>query len=136
MPRLVLTFDDRVLCEFGVDSEVTIGRLPDNTIVIDNPAVSGHHARVFFEGDDCIVEDLRSKNGTYVNEKHVLRAALQDHDQILIGKHKLLFDELSTAESSPNRRIMPTLGGTEYLNTKSHRAMLAKLREERGRSRQ
>ena len=38
---------------------LTIGRLPDNAVVIDNPAVSGHHARVFSESGAVILEDLR-----------------------------------------------------------------------------
>ena len=134
MPKLVLTFDERVLDEYALDSEVTIGRLPDNTIIIDNPAVSGHHARVFLEGDDYVVEDLRSKNGTYVNEKHVVRAALQNRDVLLVGKHKLVFDESANAALNPARPVSPTLRSTAYLNTKKHRALLAKLREERART--
>jgi pSer/pThr/pTyr-binding forkhead associated (FHA) protein len=135
MAKLVVKFDERVLGEYPADSEVTIGRLPDNTIVIDNPAVSGHHARIFVEGDDYVVEDLRSKNGTYVNEQHVLRAALRNRDVLLIGKHKLVFDELASAKPTPPSRHVPTLGKTAYLNTKKHRDLLAKLRAERARAR-
>jgi pSer/pThr/pTyr-binding forkhead associated (FHA) protein len=38
MPKLTLQFDGRVLKDFVVGKSVTIGRLPDNTVVIDNPA--------------------------------------------------------------------------------------------------
>ena len=132
MPKLILTFDDRVIREYGLQAEVTIGRLPDNTVVIDNPAVSGHHARVFTEGGQVVIEDLRSKNGTYVNEQHVVRGTLQDGDVVLIGKHRIVFDdsneiEDATAGSAPP----PTMGATAYLDTKQHRAMLARLREAR-----
>jgi hypothetical protein len=100
MAKLVLTFEERVLGEYPVDaeSETTIGRLPDNTVVIDNPAVSGHHARIFVDGADYILEDLRSKNGTYVNEKHVVRRALCDGDMLLIGNHRLVFEVMTIAE--------------------------------------
>ena len=135
MAKLVVKFDERVLAEYPVDSEVTIGRLPDNTVVIDNPAVSGHHARIFLEGDDYVVEDLQSKNGTYINEQHVLRGALRHRDVLLVGKHKLVFDELATAEPLPAPRLAPTLGKTAYLNTKKHRELLARLRAERARAR-
>ena len=135
MAKLVVKFDERVLGEYPVDSEVTIGRLPDNTVVIDNPAVSGHHARIFVEGDDYVVEDLRSKNGTYVNEQHVLRAALRNRDVLLIGKHKLVFDEVASAKPMPAPRQVPTLGKTAYLNTRKHRDLLARLRAERARAR-
>ena len=131
MPTLILKFEDRVLNEYPVGSGATIGRLPDNTLIIDNPAVSGHHARVFLEGDRYIVEDLRSKNGTYVNEKHVLRATLQNGDVLLVGKHRLVFDEAADAESVAARPVLPSPGKTAYLDTKKHRALLARLREER-----
>jgi len=133
MAKLVLTFDEHVLGEYPVDAEsdTTIGRLPDNTVVIDNPAVSGHHARIFVDGADYILEDLRSKNGTYINEKHVVRGALRDGDMLLVGKHRLVFEVMSVAEPAGNARRVPTLGKTAYLNTKRHRELLAKLRGER-----
>ena len=131
MAKLVVKFDERVLGEYPLESEMTIGRLPDNTVVIDNPAVSGHHARVFLEGDDYLVEDLHSKNGTYVNEKHVVRGALRNRDVLLVGKHRLVFDEQGTAEAALTPRRVPTLGETAYLNTKEHRDLLAKLRAQR-----
>jgi pSer/pThr/pTyr-binding forkhead associated (FHA) protein len=135
MPRLVLTFDDRVVNEYALDSVVTIGRLPDNMLVIDNPAVSGHHARILLEGDRYVVEDLRSKNGTFVNEQDVVRATLQNGDVLLVGKHKLVFDETADAESIVARPTLPTPGKTAYLDTKKQRALLARLREERARKR-
>jgi len=135
MAKLVLKFDERVLGEYSVDSELTIGRLLDNTVVIDNPAVSNHHARIFLEGDDYIVEDLRSKNGTYLNEKHVVRAALQNRDVLLVGKHRLVFDLLAEAGPARPSPSVPTLGKTAYLNTRKHRELLAKLRAERARDR-
>ena len=133
MAKLVLTFDERVLAEFPVDalSDTTIGRLPDNTVVIDNPAVSAHHARIFVDGADYILEDLRSKNGTYVNEKHVIRGALHDGDVVLVGKHRLVFDVMAIAEPAGHARSVPTLGKTAYLNTKKHRDLLTRLRAER-----
>ena len=133
MAKLVLTFDERVLAEYPVDAEsvTTIGRLPDNTVVIDNPAVSGHHARIFVDGADYILEDLRSKNGTYVNEKHVVCEALRDGDVLLVGKHRLVFEVMAIAELARDARGVPTLGETAYLNTKQHRELLARLRAER-----
>ena len=132
MPKLVLKFDDRILKEYPVEAEVTIGRLPDNTVVIDNPAVSSHHARVFLDGGQLVVEDLRSKNGTYLNEQHVVRAALKSGDVLQIGKHRLEYAETDdVAASSPVGAPPPTIGPTAYLDTRQHRAMLAKLREAR-----
>jgi pSer/pThr/pTyr-binding forkhead associated (FHA) protein len=135
MPKLILKFDDSVLKEFAVGPDVTIGRLPDNGLVIDNPAVSGHHARVFLDGDQYVVEDLRSRNGTYVNERPVIRHALHNGDVMLVGKHKLVFDEAAVADPTAPTPVVPTLGQTAYLDTRKHRALLAKLREDRARER-
>jgi pSer/pThr/pTyr-binding forkhead associated (FHA) protein len=128
MPKLTLQFEGRVLKEFEVGTSLTIGRLPDNTIVIDNPAVSGHHAHVFRDGTKVIVEDLRSTNGTYVNEQYVLRQVLKDGDVVLVGKHTLAFEQAAEAEASPAAELSG-LGDTVYLDTKQHRALLATLRQ-------
>ena len=135
MAKLTLQFENRVLKDVPVGKDLTIGRLPDNGLVIDNPAVSGHHARVFLDGERYVVEDLRSRNGTYVNEKHVTRHTLQTGDVLLVGKHKLLFDHTADADIAAPKAVLPTLGKTAYLDTKQHRALLAKLREERARER-
>ena len=50
MPKLTLKFEHSVLKEVPIgSSEVSIGRSPDNGLVIDNPSVSNYHARVFNE---------------------------------------------------------------------------------------
>ena len=56
MSKLILKFEDRILKEVPVSSgAVTIGRLPNNVVAIDNPAVSGQHARVIVEGGQFVV---------------------------------------------------------------------------------
>lgn len=131
MPKLILQFDGRVLKECIVGAAVTIGRLPDNTVVIDNPAVSGHHARVVRNGDECVVEDLESTNGTYVNDRHVTRHVLKHGDLVLIGKHTLRFDHQTVQPAAPPSITDSGLsikGDTVYLDTQKHREMLATLR--------
>lgn len=92
MPKLVLRLDERELQEFAVGTHpVTIGRLPDNDIVIDNPAVSGRHARVYREGSHFVLEDLKSTNGTFVNDKPVARHTLLEGDVVLVAKHTVVF---------------------------------------------
>ena len=98
MSKLILQFDGVVLKEFAIGAALTIGRLPDNAVMIENPAVSGHHARVYRDGDTVILEDLESTNGTFVNDQHVTRHTLQHGDVVLVGKHKLLYDESAVAE--------------------------------------
>ena len=94
MPRLILKLNDRELQECAIGSHpVSIGRLPDNAVVIDNPAVSGRHARVYREGNHYVLEDLKSTNGTFVNDQPIARHSLLEGDVILVGKHTLAFTQ-------------------------------------------
>jgi pSer/pThr/pTyr-binding forkhead associated (FHA) protein len=131
MPKLTLQFEGRVLKDYPVGATTTIGRLPDNSVMIDNPAVSAHHARVFREGERFILEDLKSTNGTFVNEQHVYRHVLRHRDVILIGKHRLVFDQVASAEAATADPLLEGFGDTMYLDTKDHRALLSTLREAR-----
>jgi pSer/pThr/pTyr-binding forkhead associated (FHA) protein len=61
MPKLVLKFKEMVLKEVVAGArEVSIGRSPDNVLVIDNPAISNYHARVFAEEGRLMLEDFGS----------------------------------------------------------------------------
>ena len=92
MPKLLLKFNAAVIKEIPLDKDVfTVGRKPDNDISIDNPAISGHHCKVIHQGDTYYVEDLESTNGTFVNEKRVMKAGLHDTDVIGLAKHALVF---------------------------------------------
>ena len=85
MARLILSLDGQVLAEYNMNKErYTIGRLPDNDIRIDNPAVSGHHSLIINILNDSFLEDLNSTNGTYVNGKLIKKHALQHGDVITV----------------------------------------------------
>lgn len=75
---------------------LTIGRKPDNTLPIDDPAVSGHHARIVKIHAVFFLEDLKSTNGTSVNGQPITRHQLHDADVITIGQHRMVFQESST----------------------------------------
>jgi pSer/pThr/pTyr-binding forkhead associated (FHA) protein len=92
MARLILSLDNQVLAEYNMMKErYTVGRLPDNDVRIDNPAVSGHHSLIINILNDSFLEDLNSTNGTYVNGKLIKKHALQHGDVITIGHHQLRF---------------------------------------------
>lgn len=92
MAKLYLKFDSSVLKEITLSqAPATIGRLPDNTMQIDNLAVSGHHARITWDKDHYEIEDLGSLNGTYVNNERVGKAKLRHCDLVRIGKHEIEF---------------------------------------------
>jgi pSer/pThr/pTyr-binding forkhead associated (FHA) protein len=100
MARLILSLDSQVLAEYNMSKErYTIGRLPDNDVRIDNPAVSGHHSLIINILNDSFLEDLNSTNGTYVNGKLIKKHALQHGDVITIGHHQLRFADQQTGET-------------------------------------
>ena len=132
MAKLCLKFENTTLKEFSLTLGVsTIGRLPDNDIQIDNPAVSGHHAAVFFEGGDFVIEDKASFNGTFLNDQRITRHVLRDNDSILIGKHSLLFKAepqhavAPAIASTSAKPQLPSLDATAMLDTKKARELMA-----------
>jgi DNA-binding winged helix-turn-helix (wHTH) protein len=69
-----------------------VGRDPECAVSIDSPSVSRRHARVFVTSGAATIEDLGSKNGTYVNEQRVSDAvAVEDGDQIRVGSVTMVF---------------------------------------------
>ena len=113
MARLVLSLDNQVLAEYNMTKErYTIGRLPDNDVRIDNPAVSGHHSLIINILNDSFLEDLNSTNGTYVNGKLIKKHALQHGDVITIGHHQLRFADQQAPEAEQDEfektMVIPT----------------------------
>jgi pSer/pThr/pTyr-binding forkhead associated (FHA) protein len=68
-----------------VDDVVTIGRSPDNTIIINNPSVSARHAQLQLADETYRLKDLGSTNGTHVNSKPVTETLLRFDDRIRFG---------------------------------------------------
>ena len=72
-------------------SELSIGRAEQSDIPLADPGVSRNHARVVREGDDFIVEDLRSTNGTEVNGQPIRRRRLANGDTLKLASSTLQF---------------------------------------------
>jgi Protein of unknown function (DUF3662)/FHA domain len=72
-------------------AELTIGRAEQSDIPLADPGVSRNHARVVREGDDFIVEDLRSTNGTEVNGQPIRRRRLANGDMLKLANSTLQF---------------------------------------------
>ncbi len=90
--RLLVNLHERGSQEIDLTHDrFTIGRKPDNDLVIDDPAVSGHHARLLKIQSVYFVEDANSTNGTAVNGTRVERHQLRDADVVTIGLHRLIF---------------------------------------------
>jgi hypothetical protein len=119
MARLVLSIDGQELAEYNMSKErYTIGRLPDNDIRIDNPAVSGHHALIINILNDSFLEDLNSTNGTYVNGKIVKKHAMQHGDVITVGHHALRFVDSGADEPADEFEKTMVISPREAANLK------------------
>jgi hypothetical protein len=136
MAKLYLKFEQAVLKEFDLKdgSSITIGRLPDNAVHIDNLAVSGHHARIIWEADHFVLEDNNSLNGTFVNNRRVSRVPLKHGDNVLIGKHTVSYwDEARRGAGDPAHAEAPHPAGpvvsameaTVVLDTRKAKEMIA-----------
>ena len=80
------------------ESQIGIGRAPDNEIAVNDGAVSGYHAMISSQPSTndpkvmvYILEDLESTNKTYVNNKSVTKHVLLHGDIIKVGKTRLKF---------------------------------------------
>lgn len=127
MANIVVKFKDSVIKELPVDrSEIKIGRHPDNDIHIDNPAVSGFHARIVNYRDGLYIEDLNSLNGTFLNDKKVGRAPLKNKDAVTVGKHVLILMGEPPADLAPMEPVSSNLEATMVLDTKKQKELMEK----------
>ena len=77
---------------FLLDAErTTAGRRPDSDIFLDDVTVSRKHAEFVRRGDDFVVRDVGSLNGTYVQRDRIDEAVLKDGDEVQIGKFRMVF---------------------------------------------
>lgn len=133
MATITLSFKDKVVNKYPLSSgrKLKIGRNNDNQIVIDNMSVSGYHAEIVAEGDGFHVRDLKSKNGTFVNQKMLTSpCSLNPGDVVTIGKHALVLslrDEAVAPADQPGKSGNPDHEKTRFLDTSTHRELLKKL---------
>lgn len=103
-PRYWLIWDTRQIALSSGDN--ILGRAPDASVWIDAPGVSRHHARIRLEGRVAAVEDLGSKNGTYVRgERLTVPVTLADGDQIRLGSVVVTFRIPPPAGSTDTERV-------------------------------
>jgi hypothetical protein len=68
-----------------------IGRSPDCDVFLDDVTVSRRHAEIVREGDDYVIRDLGSLNGTFVNRHRIESKVLSADDEVQIGKYRMTF---------------------------------------------
>ena len=135
MPKLILKFKEAVLKEYALENElVTIGRVDDNTVKVDNMAVSSHHAKLIRENGDYVLIDLNSLNGTFVNGQKVSKWILKNSDFITIGKHTLVYIDEKAPKKSPlsGTSELRSPEGTVMLDTRTQQQLLEEAAAKKG----
>ena len=124
MLKIELKYQGKKLTTFETENEqIRIGRNVTNDIHIDNPSVSSSHAVIKKVMNTYFVEDLGSTNGTFVNEKKITKYELLDGDEVIIGKHSLVFHYLkSTGKNQAD------FDKTVILDTRKQKELLDKNR--------
>jgi pSer/pThr/pTyr-binding forkhead associated (FHA) protein len=127
MAKLIVKLKDTPLEEILLHKfPITIGREKDNDVSIDNLAISRYHAKIFQDGSQYGIEDLNSGNGTFVNDKKVKKDFLQNKDEILVGKHTLVFlDEEETPVKKPEYRGPSLAEKTVIVNPQTQEELIA-----------
>ena len=102
MPKLKITLPDGATASHDLsDNTITLGRVADNMIQIDDASVSSHHAELTRDGDDYLLKDLDSTNGTRLNGVSHREGKLRDGDQITFGNIEVLYESENPADAQP-----------------------------------
>jgi len=107
-PRLVRLTGDQKGQTFPLpDAEFTFGRVRANHICIPNPHVSRRHAKIWRKGSACVLTDLESQNGTFVNDVPIREHTLTEGDEIRIADQRFVFLTRSDASAIPDLPAKP-----------------------------
>ena len=90
--RVLLATEGKTVIERELKpGRMVIGRTPDNDLQIDSKFISRHHCQIVTQADSCVIEDLNSTNGIYVQSKRVRRYNLNDGDVVQVGQHEIMY---------------------------------------------
>jgi pSer/pThr/pTyr-binding forkhead associated (FHA) protein len=115
MAKLILTHEGITLRIYPVEKKITtLGRRPDNDIHIEDTAISGKHAQFIRQPSeylaghyDVYIEDLKSTNGTYVNDGAIRKQLLKHGDVVKVGKHTFTYDSGDAVEHERTAIYIP-----------------------------
>jgi len=108
MPKIIILNGVGQGLEYRIKDEAILGRQTSNSIPIQDSKASRQHTRIFLKNGLYYIEDLKSRNGTLVNNQLITNIQLFDGDEIQIGETKLVFQskvqkrsDLSLEETMP-----------------------------------
>ncbi|MBI2933076.1 MAG: FHA domain-containing protein [Planctomycetes bacterium] len=93
MPKLIVRQGGAVREIDIIKDNFSIGRTPDNDLEVRDSLISRRHSSIVRKGEDYIVYDLGSSNGTYVNREKIEMKVLEDNDVIRVGDSEITFTD-------------------------------------------
>jgi hypothetical protein len=110
MGKIIIKFNDAVIDHVELkQGDMKIGRRSGCDIVLDHLAVSGEHANIFTIGGDSFIQDLNSTNGTFINNKRIVKHHLRNGDTVSIGQHSLVYLNEPTRSTHEGDTIAKTV---------------------------
>ncbi len=99
MPRLVLLSEGLTGRTYELKSDkTTVGRVSDNAFEIPEASVSSHHCEIFLRGNDVVVKDLGSTNGTFINGEKIEEGVVKPGQILRVGMIEM---RLETGDAAP-----------------------------------
>lgn len=90
MSKLVLLSEGFAGRTYELNTErTTVGRVDDNAFQIAEPSVSSHHAEILLRGNDVVIKDLNSTNGTFINGEKITESVLKPGQTLKFGQVEL-----------------------------------------------
>lgn len=106
MPRLVVLSEGLTGRTHELKAEkTTIGRVEDNSFQVPDPSVSSHHCEVVLRGNDVLVRDLDSTNGSFINGKPIKEEVLKPSQILRLGSVEIRLEADAPAGAPQKRSI-------------------------------
>lgn len=105
MPRLVVLSEGLTGRSHELKAETTtIGRTEENTFQIPDPSVSSHHCEVLLRGNDVVIRDLNSTNGTFINGQQITESVLKPSQILRLGQVEVRLESEQAASATASQK--------------------------------
>lgn len=140
-PALVFLSGELIAVPIPLErEEVVLGRAVEADVRVNDSKVSRLHAKIVTtnSGADgatrCVLSDLESRNGTFLNGQRIDEEVLSNGDKILIGEHLLRFDLLDEIDREYQQQIHRLISHDDLTGLLSSRSFFSELRRESARA--
>src|SRR2546422_8236201 len=116
MPRLVLLSEGLTGRTYELKTDkTTVGRVADNTFEIPEASVSSHHAELTLRGNDVLVKDLGSTNGTFINGEKIEEAVLKPGQILRVGMIEMRLESGDAAVAAASSAALQSAASKKVL---------------------